>query len=405
MILAHISKLSAQALFFILFARSMGAEIFGVFSGVLALVIIATPFFAFGAGSVLVKNCSTDATKITEYIGNALLMSAATSLIAFPILHFIQTAAFSAKYTSLVFCAIFFSDFVFSKLNEIASQVFQSQSKMSKFAEFTILTGLLRVAAVALLYLLELNTSLNNWLLAYISSSFLGAIYAWYWCIRVYGTPSPCFKYNKIGEGLFFSAGLASQGVYNDADKALILRYDTQFISGNYSAAYKIIDIAFSPIRAFLSVTYTGFFKAGSNGLGAAYTYALRILPATIALGTISLLGILFASFLITPILGDSFENAKSIVYFLCAIPLLRSIHFVLADCFTGAGYQKTRCLIQLLFAALNVALNIYLIPIYSWKASAIVSIFCDLGLCIAFYSLLHFMISREKASKANAAA
>lgn len=400
MIGAHISKLTAQALFFVLFARSMGAEIFGIFSGVLAVVIIATPFFAFGAGSVLVKNCSIDNTQLNEYMGNALLMALVTLIMALPALYVAQTMIFSKNAASVVFFIIFFSDFAFSKLNELASQVLQSQGKMPKVAEFTIVSAVLRVVAVASIFMLGVYDDFDYWLAGYVLSALGGACYAWIWCFYLYGRPKISFRYKEIKEGLYFSMGIASQGIYNDADKAIILRYDTKVVSGNYSAAYKIVDIAFAPVRALLAVTYVGFFKAGADGLGSAYQYALKILPVTVALGLLGFLGILIASFLAEPVLGNSFGDVKNILYYICLIPLLRSVHFVFADCFTGAGLQKVRSVVQVVFAALNLALNIIIIPIYSWQGAALVSVLCDVGLCLVFFILLNYSVKQERLVK-----
>lgn len=374
----------------------MGAEVFGAFSGVLAVVIIAMPFFAFGAGSVLIKDCSINRDELSEYIGNSLLMGLITCSIALPALYFIQNKFFTAELGGLIFLTVFLSDFVFSKLNELAAQVFQSQGEIFKVAEFTIFTGVVRVLVVGFIYFYHVAASLEVWLLGYFVSALAGAVYAWVCCIRKYGLPKASFKSDKIGEGLYFSAGLASQGVYNDADKAIILRYDTPGVSGNYSAAYKIVDIAFAPTRALLSVTYVGFFKAGSSGIYAAYAYALKVLPLTIVLGFIGMVGILAASFLVEPVLGDSFKDVRHVLNFICVIPLLRSVHFVLADCLTGAGLQRTRSYIQGSIALVNIIANIVLIPMYSWHGAAFASVFCDLLLCFILYFALRFLIKNN---------
>lgn len=399
MILAHLSRLVAQAVFFLLFARSMGADVFGVFSGIMAIVVIATPFFAFGVGGVLIRECSISSELLSRHMGNALLMSFCTILIAFPLLFLFQYLFFSVESAVLVFVSIFLAEFVFSKLTEVACQVFQSQGRIPKVAEVTIVAGLLRVAAVCVVYFLDYRADLSAWLFSYVFSAALGSLYAWCWCVRIHGLPVCELMWRTVKEGLYFSLGIASQGVYNDADKALMLRYDVQSVSGNYSAAYKIVDMSFAPVRALLSVTYVGFFKAGADGLSSAYKYARKILPVTVFLGFVSLVGIVIVGFLVEPVLGGSYSDVQGILWCICIIPLLRSVHFVLADCFTGAGYQRERSVVQVFFALLNVVLNIFLIPVFSWKAAALVSIVCDVGLCVVFYFMLKSKILKGKAA------
>jgi Na+-driven multidrug efflux pump len=70
----------------------------------------------------------------------------------------------------------------------------------------------------------------------------------------------------------------------------------------------------------------------------------------------------------------------------------LRSIHYFLANSLSGAGHQGRRALVQLGTVGINVLLNLWLIPAYSWRGAAWASLASDgalvLGLFVAIVSI-----------------
>ncbi len=389
MVAGHAAKLISQAVFFILFARSVGAESFGQFSGILALVVILTPFFGFGAGSLIVKQCSVVGGLVRDYFGNALLLGVLSIVVVFPIILLCVHFAFSGAGSISLLVVVFLADFIFAKFSEICCQVYQSQGRMKVVALLIIQSACIKLIVLSILYLFFSVGELESWLWAHMISAALAMVIPFVVTVKRFGFPLLRVRWDEVVEGLYFSLGISSQGVYNDADKALMLRYDSALNSGNYAAAYKIIDIAFAPIRALLTVTYPKFFSAGRVGIESSYNFALSVMPATLLLGAVGTAVILISASFVQPLLGDSYSQARNILLFLSVIPILRAIHFVLADCITGAGYQRSRSLVQIIFASLNIALNAYLIPNYSWGGAVFASLVCDIGLCIIFYAMI----------------
>jgi O-antigen/teichoic acid export membrane protein len=72
-------------------------------------------------------------------------------------------------------------------------------------------------------------------------------------------------------------------------------------------------------------------------------------------------------------------------VRWLALIPLLRCIHSFLADALSGAGLQRTRTGVQVVVALVNIALNLMILPRYSWRGAAWTSLGCD-GLLVAVF-------------------
>lgn len=390
---ANLGRLLAQALYFVAFARSVGPNQFAHFASAIALAVIMAPFIGLGSGALIVKNCSRDSTRLPAYYGNALFFTSTTILIATPLYLFLIGKSAGHQWAT-VGVAVLIAELVFTKIQEITTQAFQSQGKMQLVATATLLSSTSRIIAAALGYFLA-GDNLNTWLVLYIASALVPCAIVQAIFLKSYEVTRAA-HFSEVFEGLKFSIGISSQGIYNDADKLILPRYSTDAIAGNYAAAYKIVDVAFSPIRALLTVTYAGFFKAGSGGIGPSLSYAHSYLPSTLALGMAGTAGVFLCSSLAPMILGAGYEETATVLKYLAIIPLLRAFHFLIADALTGADYQGIRSCIQVTIAALNVGFNVLLIPTLGWRGAAFTSVACDLILCILLYGTAIYLKKRE---------
>ncbi|GGR29248.1 hypothetical protein GCM10008957_45310 [Deinococcus ruber] len=182
----------------------------------------------------------------------------------------------------------------------------------------------------------------------------------------------------EIKAGGAFSISLSAQSIYNDIDKTMLARMVSSEAAGVYAAAYRIIDVAFTPVRAVLYASYAKFFQHGEQGIKSNLRYAMTLLPwATLYSGIIGVF-----LFFIAPVLpimfGKDFEASVNVLRWLAPLILLKSIHSFLADTLTGANYQFTRSIIQAVVAFFNVALNFAILSRFSIKGAIFSSIISD---------------------------
>jgi O-antigen/teichoic acid export membrane protein len=70
-------------------------------------------------------------------------------------------------------------------------------------------------------------------------------------------------------------------------------------------------------------------------------------------------------------LLGRDFSTATGVVRWLAPLPLIQAAFYLGGDALTGAGYQRTRTVLQAGAAILNVCLCFWLIPGHSWRGAA----------------------------------
>ena len=71
-------------------------------------------------------------------------------------------------------------------------------------------------------------------------------------------------------------------------------------------------------------------------------------------------------------------------------------MHYFAADTLTGAGFQGLRSAVQVMVAVFNVLINLWLIPLYSWKGAAWSSLASDGLLMASLWFLVAFLYGQQ---------
>jgi O-antigen/teichoic acid export membrane protein len=98
---------------------------------------------------------------------------------------------------------------------------------------------------------------------------------------------------------------------------------------------------------------------------------------------------------LLPHILGAKYGSVAPAVQLLALIPVMRCVHWFLADALSGANAQALRTGIQVGVALLNVGLNILVLPRWSWVGAAWTSLASDAALMIAVYIAIQWKLPR----------
>jgi O-antigen/teichoic acid export membrane protein len=202
----------------------------------------------------------------------------------------------------------------------------------------------------------------------------------------------------ELGEGALFAFSYSTEGLYDSIDKYIILRISAPGPAGLYAAAYRLIDVAYTPMSSLFAATYARFFQHGAEGIRGTLRFTRRILPLALAYG----FGVGLALFLAAPLLpmalGRDFEGAVEVVRWLAFLPLIRVVHCFAADSLTGAGFQGALSAVQVLVALTNGLLNLWLIPLYSWRGAAGASLATDGLLALGLWASVWLI--RRRGSK-----
>ena len=400
-------RLVIQALYFVEIARSLGVRNYGAFVGVVALVGIVYPFGSLGAGNLLIKNGSRDQSLFADYWGRALMLSAGVGTLLLLAISAVSHLVLPAGIPRLLVVFVAAADIYGLNIITICAQAFVAFERFKWTAAFYVLMSGGRLIGALVLIALHSHPSALQWSYLYFgSTAVVAVITSALVCVKL-GLPR--FGWTgalaEMREGFYFSASQTAQTVYNDIDKTMLARLSTLEATGIYGAAYRIIDVSCVPISALMVSSYPSFFRAGAGGISASLSYAKPLLRRGLAYSALVCVVLLVSAGVVPFCLGPDYAPTAEALRWLAVLPVLRAVHYALSNTLSGAGYQSVRTSMQAGVAVFNVLLNLWIIPVYSWRGAAWSSIISDGALMLGVGTAVLILSTRSTQSAVRAIA
>lgn len=382
-LLGFAGRTAVQGVTFLAVARVLGVAGYGAFAGTLALVSILSPFAGLGMGNVLVQEVARAPEVFRVYWGRALAVIGVSGLVLAVPLLLVASLVLPDTVPLALVIVLAITELWLARVVDVGTRAFMAFDRGRETALVPFVLFTLRMVAAGSLFLAFPRVSPLTWGVLYLASTLAAAVVVTIlvgarlgWPVMRGGVPR-----GEIRLGFLFAIGLSAQNVYNDVDKTMLVRMVSTDVAGAYAAAYRLLDMAFTPVGALLHATYATFFRRGTEGVRSTIAFAVRLIPFTVGYSVAVAAVVIFAAPLLTVVLGEGFAASVSVARWLALVPVFRAVHYLLADALTGAGRQAARSGIQIGTALLNVLLNLWLIPRYSWHGAVVGTLVCEAAL------------------------
>jgi O-antigen/teichoic acid export membrane protein len=312
-----------------------------------------------GTNNLFIKNVRSGKRTPGVCWGNGLVVTVVSGIFFSGIVVAINVA-FQLRIGLWVVLAICVSDLVLMRLTELAVFGFIAMDSMKENAIQNVISSSARLIALQVLIWLPGKVTLERWSVAYLVASAVSTLYALYRAHRLWGGPS--FDWislrDDVVEGVYFSLATSATTIYNDVDKVMLGKVSYVAV-GIYAAAYRIVDVAMTPIRSLASAAYPRFFEKGMNGMQPAHAYASTQIKRASVYSLLLMPALWLLAPLLPRVLGANYAYSVPALRWLAVIPVLRGVHVFLADSLSGAGFQGLRSALQVFVALVNVGLNL----------------------------------------------
>ena len=391
---AYVGGLVIQGLYFVGLARLLGASGLGAFAGALAFTDIIAPFAGWGAGNLLVMRMARNQAQFATEFGTSLIVFAVSAVAMLALAVSIGLIIFAGSSLAQLIIPLALAEIACGQLATLAGQAFQACERLRETAHLTMLPSVLRLIALGIFAITTTHpeVAVERWCYYYFVAALIAALAAVMVAVRGLGRPrfGTFDRAGQARDGFFFSLGQASKSIYADIDKTMLSVLRSQYATGVYTAGYRIIGMAFAPVQALVFSSNTRFFRLGEDGAKDVWRNAVRMFPV-VALYSVAIgVALVLVAPLLPLILGHSFDSSVTVLRLLALLPLLQGTHYLFGDALMGAGRQSFRSLVQLLIAALNIALNLWLIQAYSWKGAVVATLVCEGTMAVWFVLFLH---------------
>jgi O-antigen/teichoic acid export membrane protein len=402
MLLSQGLKLVLQGTYFTIAVQALKPEQYGAFIAATALVEIVSPFSTLGAGDVMIKEVSRDRASFPRYWGNALFLNFLSAIVLILLLVLVAPIVLPKDFPIELIVIAAITNLIFGRLISLAASAYQSVGNFKRTAQLEIIPHALRAgAAIAMVNLIP-HPKAIDWLIFGLVSIGLSSILSLVFVHLELGAPKFIWRIRKaeLLEGSYFAVGLSAQSIYNDIDKTMLARLSTLEATGFYAAAYRLLDMAFVPVRSLLASSYSRFFEAGKSGVRGSLTVARRISPIMLGYSAIAAIGLMLCAPIVPMILGSEYGSTVEALRWLAPILVFRALQFIAADTLAGADLQSHRSAIQIAIALINIGLNFWLIPQFPsapWKGAMWSSLASDCLLMLSLWFMVFWQYRKEK--------
>ncbi|MEM8830383.1 MAG: flippase [Cyanobacteria bacterium P01_G01_bin.19] len=411
-LIARLINVVIQAAYFIILARTLGAENYGSFVGISALASLLSPFVPLGSDDILVKRVSVDRAVFPTYWGNALLILLVNSTAISIFLLLISRFIFPENIPLFSIGFILFGDLLCLNLQDTSNKAMRSVGLMQKAAQLIVLSTLGKLLAILgiITFLngadLSAEVNIETWSIFYFLSSFIISLFAILTINKMVGKPQLMLSRIKsdIRQGIYFSLGMSANNINNNIDKTMLVSMATLDATGVYGSAYRFINIGDVPMLSMFNATYPRFFQYGSEGWDKCLNFAKKLLPVVFGYGVIGFIGFQVFAPVVPKVLGAEYENVIPTLRWLAPLPLISGLQLLISNTLTGLGHQKARSIIQTISAGANVLLNLWLIPLYGLYGAIWATLASDTARVICLtVALFHlYGLSKQKTNNSR---
>ena len=380
-----------QAGYFLVVARALGADGLGAFAAGLAIVSVLAPFVGLGAKNILVMRTSREPAVFSEYFGTAIAAILSTGGLLALIALGVGYLVFRGSDVAAVLPWVAASELGTARITELVMHSYQAHERVRAAALVLVMNSGVQVMAAVLFLIAAPHRDAAHWAQWYFGASAIVAVLALASATRHLGLPGVGRQaaVTILRYGIFFSIGSASQTVYADIDKSMLARMDSVGVAGVYTGGYRVIVMMSTPILAFVFAANPRFFRDGERNAPDVWQLAQRARKVAVVYGVIVAALCLIAAPALPWVLGSSFKESTEVVRWLALLPLIQSVHLIYGNALMGVGRQALRSAMQVGTAGINAGLNLWLIPLYSWRGAAIATLCGEALLAVAMVVLL----------------
>ena len=395
-----ILQLVIQGIYFVILARTFSPDRYGAYISIVSIVAIFMPFSSWGSEKIIIQNVSRQRRSFRESWGTGILKTLIFGSIFISVV-LIGFSFFSIPGISIysVF-AVALANLIFLRLSDLVRDSFVGIGLLNYTARTIFLVSLNRFFAVLILIALFNRPTILAWTMLYCFATFCAAATSTYLLVKQVDYPK--FTLSKVKQdlrlGFSFAVGISAQTIYNDIDKSMLGKLSTLESAGIYGAAYHILNVSFTPIISLGMASFRNFFQKGTAGIKSSFELCKKLLPLSLGYSICAIIGMTVFAPIIPLILGSDYQDAATALVWLSPTIFFRTMHLFAADTLTGADLQSVRSTSQVAVAIINFLLNLWLIPLYSWRGAIGATIISEFMLMVFLWGGI-YIYSRKPAN------
>lgn len=272
--------------------------------------------------------------------------------------------------------------------SDLLVRSYQGRERYNRMAIAMCALPLARVFLLAPLAMMNSDfVNLQTWsVLSFLSGAVAAAVAAG---MAIGAEKSDLFEHERKRSkgsfaGLGFSMTAASARIHADADKTIIAKLSSFGVAGEYSLAYRMMDVLLLPINSVIEWSMHALFRHGQAGMGASLKALWRRWAFILCMALVACVAAYVLAPLLPAIFGAQFRDAVLMGRWLALLPLTAACWVMLRSIVATAGHQKFVGLVELVGASASILLGIILVSYYGWRGAVLATYSAHIAMSLA---------------------
>jgi O-antigen/teichoic acid export membrane protein len=377
----HVARMLTQLTWVVLLARALGAEGYGVFSGVAGLALSISGFAGLGLGLRMYQDVAREPAQYAlrwRQAWRALWWSAGGLAMIFMT---VGLWVFAALGWELLF-AVALSEVFFAPFATHVAFAFAAHGRMSLAAAVPVMLGAARVVAV--LAFEAINADGRIAIYASFHAVATGLAVIGLTAFQRRKQPADDVRapldWRDVRTGLGFSGVWASGMALGSADKAVALKAGGAEVAGHYTVAYRFASLVALPVDALVMAAMPRLFRAGAGKLE--HPGILSVLASvTFAYGLLAGGVVWFAADALPWLLGEGFIAAAEIARMLAIYVPIYCMRSLGCNVLVAFEQKRWRFISELAALGMMILIGFARIPVAGSAGAVEALIFGELSL------------------------
>ncbi len=372
-------------------SRFLGKGEFGIYSAAIAICGLSALLGYMGAQQILMIDLSSGGS--FDALWSRLVSTVALGgFVVTAVLVAIQPLILQ-ELSRLEVAAIALSQVVFFGFSEFAIIAAQAQRRMVCAFASRVSSGSIRLAAVGLFTVFG-SPQVSEWVWFALGAWSFAGLVALTW-VRLFFGSWPRWRppdVRTLRRGLPFVIGGGAATILSVVDQPMLLRLSNEGgadATGVYAVGYKLAAFSSLPIMALVRASDYDFYAAGNQSRQHAQRLAIRMTGMAAGYGVLAGAGLVAISGFADDVLGDDYADTTTVLRFLAPLAFIKALQIFPANALTGSGQQGARNRAVIVALAINVALNLVLIPTHTWRGAIVATLVAETLMAVLLWVFL----------------
>ena len=375
----------------ILIARYLSVSDYGIMNFAISFTGIIAITMDFGISTHIIRHIATDFDSAPKYLGNAIPLKSIFSFFTF-LLALIILIIMKCNELTIQITLLFTMEKIFSSMIGLFNGSLQAIEEGKYQAIGNIILNI--ILLIFILLSIFYDFGLYGITLSYVAANLFVIIFQYCVVKKIISKPHFEFDLEFCKKITLYSIPFALTSFFGmvlySADMVMLTNMIGSYENGIYSAAYKLISVLtlfFGVYTAVIFPVMSRFYKNEKNLLVVSFEKSIKYIMLIII--PISFATILYSNDIVVLFFGQKYSLTSPVLSILIWTVTFGFMNGICQNLLNASHREKNVTLIFLIATLINIILNLFIIPMYSYIGASITTVFCEIILfSLYFYSI-----------------